>query len=177
DHRALDGGTEQAASRDGREDRDPHRQGQAGGEREEHVRAEHQHLADREVHDARGLVDHHESQAGQRVQAAGAEARQRDLEQEQPVERHAALLAAAACSLRRNSATSPDPRYARMTSGAFCTDGGAPSAITCPKFSTTTWSEMSMTIPMSCSTISTVTPHSARRSRMKRAMSSVSSRF
>ena len=34
-----------------------------------------------------------------------------------------------------------------------------------------------MTMPMSCSTISTVTPHSSRTSRMKRAMSSVSSRF
>ncbi|CFW33943.1 Uncharacterised protein [Bordetella pertussis] len=32
-------------------------------------------------------------------------------------------------------------------------------------------------MPMSCSTMSTVTPHSARASRMKRAISSVSSRF
>ena len=39
------------------------------------------------------------------------------------------------------------------------------------------WSDRSITMPMSCSTISTVTPHSARASRMKRAMSSVSSRF
>ena len=37
--------------------------------------------------------------------------------------------------------------------------------------------EMSITMPMSCSTSSTVTPHSSCTSRMKRAMSSVSSRF
>src|SRR3989344_4810883 len=64
-----------------------------------------------------------------------------------------------------------------MPSGSACTCAGVPCAMTWPKLSTTTGSDRSITMPMSCSTISTVTPHSSRTSRMKRAMSSVSSRF
>ena len=69
------------------------------------------------------------------------------------------------------------PKYAVWTAALARTSAGRPSASFWPWCITTTWSDRSMTMPMSCSTMSTVTPHSSRTSRMKRAMSSVSSRF
>ena len=54
---------------------------------------------------------------------------------------------------------------------------GSPSAIFTPWSSTTTWLEMSMTTPMSCSISTTVVPNWSFTSRTKRAMSSFSSRF
>ena len=58
------------------------------------------------------------------------------------------------------------PRYAACTSESRCTASGAPSAIFCPKFSTTTRWERSITTPMSCSIIRTVVPRSSLISRM-----------
>src|SRR5262249_50836392 len=69
------------------------------------------------------------------------------------------------------------PRYAAMTAGSFCTSTGAPSAILRPRSSTTTWSEMSITTPISCSISTIVMPRSWLTSRMYRAMSSFSSWF
>ena len=57
------------------------------------------------------------------------------------------------------------------------TSAGVPSAILRPKFRTWTRSEISITIRISCSIISTVMPSSSRISSTKRAMSSVSSWF
>ena len=42
----------------------------------------------------------------------------------------------------------PLPRYARITSGSFCTSAGVPSAILRPKSRATTVSEMAITRPM-----------------------------
>src|SRR5690349_16490230 len=52
------------------------------------------------------------------------------------------------------------PRYAAITAGSFCTAAGVPSAIFRPRSRTTTWSEISITTPMSCSIRTTVTPRS-----------------
>ena len=58
-----------------------------------------------------------------------------------------------------------DPAHRRfwdfaITAGSFCTVAGEPSAILRPRSSTTTWSEISITTPMSCSINTTVTPRS-----------------
>src|SRR5690606_32063574 len=51
------------------------------------------------------------------------------------------------------------PRYAAITSGCDWICSGVPSAILAPKFSTTMWSETSITRLMWCSTSSTVIPY------------------
>src|SRR5947209_9541366 len=118
-----------------------------------------------------GLEDHHEAQRDERVDGP-----ERDPADEQGQElghgadSSGAGVVAPACS-------SPEPRYARMTSGSLCTWAGVPSAMRRPKSSTVTWSAMPMTMPMSCSTRTTVMPRASRISSTMPAIRCVSSAF
>ena len=81
---------------------------------------------------------------------------------------------------RRGAATttsSAAPRYASTTPGWRCTSAGVPRASIWPWFIARTRSETFETSVMSCSTISTVMPSSARMSSIQNAMSSLSSTF
>jgi hypothetical protein len=64
-----------------------------------------------------------------------------------------------------------------ITAGSRCTSAGVPRAMRWPKSMTMTRSARSMTRRMSCSTMIIAMCSWSRMSRMKRAMSSVSSAF
>src|SRR5436190_11270913 len=106
--------------------------------------------------------------------ADGANRPVRGLDVEELEDAHRATSAA---TRRSDDTSSAAPRYASTTPGWRCTSAGVPSASIWPWFMASTRSETFETRVMSCSTISTVMPSSARMSSIQNAMSSLSSTF